>query len=347
MKVLFVVHWVLEVRRAGSERYTDFVARYLTEQGHECVFYCENEIVKICNGNPPTHTEFGAPIYFEGGADLDVLASECDVIWTHLQMTRRAINAAKRHNKPLISVNHADGQVPMYEIQRDEVDLMVYNSEWLRDNIEPEFKAKRSAILVPPMRCSDFAVEDRTEQRFITHLNCNEGKGVMMARHWAMEMPEYPFLFVMGNYFKQYVPPGFINKHLHLQMPMQEIDYPSNITFIPPTKDVLNDVLRRTKIAVVPSVIDSWGMFALECCAAGIPVIAHPDKCFLESLGRDGLFVDRKKSKTNCDLLTKLMEDEEFYQHHSQLALRRAQEVEELCQAQIEALHQQMLALVP
>ena len=345
MKVLFCVHWIFSIRQAGSERMTDWVAQYLIEQGHQVGFYVDRDIIKFTNGDPPK-TERGFPVFIEGEDNLDEVVQDYDVVWTHLNMTRTAINAAKRASKPLIIMNHALGQVAQYEVKNTEVDLMIYNSQWLYNVTEPDFKCKNTAILIPPTTTKDYAVSDRSEQKMITHLNCNAGKGVMYARHWAMEMPEYPFLFVMGSYFKQFVPIGFAVPNAHLQIPMQEIDYPSNVTFIPPTKDVLNDVLRKTKIAVVPSTIDSWGLFSIECCAAGIPVIAHPDDGFLESLGAGGLFVDRVKAKTNCDLITKLMEDDVYYAEQQAYALRRAAELEELANRQIVDLIPKMQALV-
>lgn len=345
MKVLFCIHWLFSVRQAGSERMTDWVAQYLIEQGHEVGFYVDKEISTFTNGNPPK-TERGFPVYIEGETDLDEVVKDYDIVWTHLNMTRKAINAAKRAGKPLVNMIHAKGQMAFYEVKNTEVDLTVYNSQWLYNETEPDFKSHHATILIPPTTTKDYAVEDRSEQRFVTHLNCNEGKGVMYARHWAMEMPEYPFLFVMGSYFKQFVPRGFAVPHTHLHIPMQEIDYPSNVTFSPPTKDVFNDVLRKTKVAVVPSTIDSWGLFAIECCAAGIPVIAHPDPGFLESLGPKGLFVDRKRSKVMCDLITKLMEDDAYYAEQQLNALQRAADLEALAMAQMQELVPKMQALV-
>lgn len=345
MKVLFQVHWEFSVRQAGSEKFTDSVARYLVDKGHEVGFYCDPDVAKFTNGNPPKFTPYGAPVYVEGLHNLDDIVPQYDIVWTHLNMTRKAINATRRYKKPLCVMIHNDGQVGFYEMKNNEVELMIYNSEWLKNRTEPDFQSRETAVLVPPLDCSEFAIEDRSQQRFITHLNCNEGKGTKMARHWAMEMPEYPFLFVVGGYFKQYVPHGWNEKLKHLHLPTQEIDYPQNVTFIPPTRNVRDDVLRLTKVAVVPSVIDTWGMFALECCAAGIPVIAHPDNGFLESLGPNGLFVDRLKSKTMCDLLTKLMEDDVYYQECSQNALKRAAEVEELGRRQLDDVYEKMLRL--
>lgn len=345
MKILFFTHWEFSIRQAGSERYTDIVARYFQAHGHEVRFFVRREIEQI-TGKFYYETPYGAPVYVdEGPVGEDELVDWADVVWTHLDFTRRAINATRRHRKPLALVHHNDSQLPLYECKPNEIELNIYNTHWIRNKYENEFKSKSECILIPPLTCSDYAVEDRSEQRYVTHVNCNEGKGTIFARAWAEETPEYNWLFVLGSYFKQFVPKGFAVPHSKLKIPMREIDFSPNCHFIPPTKNMLDDVLKKTRVAVVPSTIDSWGMFALEAMAAGIPVIAHPHPGFLESLGAGGLFVDRQKTWVNRDLITKLMENDEYYAEQQSYSLKRAAEVEALGKAQLEDVHQRLQEL--
>lgn len=344
MKILFMVHWIYQVRQAGSERYTDIVAEYFQQQGHEVTFFVDKEIQKI-SGLAELVTPYGAKVYVEGNVDLDDLVREHDVVWTHLNFTRKAINATRKHKKPVVVVHHNDSQLPLYEVKPHEVELNIYNTEWIKNKYEHVFKSKDHCVLIPPLRCQEYAVLDRSEQRMVTHVNCNEGKGTKFARAWAQETPEYDWLFVLGSYFKQLVPRGWAVPHKHLKIDMRELDMPDNCHYIPPTKNMLEDVLQKTRVAVVPSIIDSWGMFALEAMAAGIPVIAHPHPAFLESLGGGGMFVDRTKTWLNRDLITKLMEQDDFYLEKQQYSLARAAEVEALGRHQMDVMHEKLLRL--
>jgi glycosyltransferase involved in cell wall biosynthesis len=52
-------------------------------------------------------------------------------------------------------------------------------------------------------------------------------------------------------------------------------------------------VWAQTRVLMVPSVHESYGMAAVEALASGIPVIAHPTPGLREALGDAGTFVDR------------------------------------------------------
>lgn len=344
MKILFHVNWCYPQRRAGSERYTHEVAQYLVARGHEVWYLCSNEMLDKVE--EPDFMQDGCRVIIERpGLDIKAHYDWADVVWSHLHTTRLSIDLCKATSRPLINCQHRPGQFPLYQVQPTEIDLVVYNSEWIKNQVEKRRKGKNYCVLVPPFSRADFECSDENKE-FISHINCNEGKGVMLSRHYARDLPEYPFLFTMGTYFQQIIPTGTHKQFKHLGVPLKEVDFPPNCTYQGVSDNVVRDIYSKTKILVLPSVIDTWGMVGLEAMSSGIPVVAHPDPGFLEAYSSAGLFVDRKKAIVMRDLLTKLMENDEFYQAQSLKCLARAKQVEEQSQQQLAELYLKICDLV-
>lgn len=344
MNFLIDVHWVFKTRQAGSERYTAHVHKYLVQKGHRVKYLVAKDIGELEGSN--FFTWEGAEVHVDTG-DLnlvDSLYEWADVVWSHLNHTRRSIDYSRKHRKPLVNVQHNIDQFNYYRVKPHEVELVLYNTEWIRQKTEKCFKSKQNHVLVPPFSRAEFECSD-DQKEFITHINTNEGKGILYSRHYAKELPEYKFLFQMGSYFVQWVPAGRAEEFKHLKIGMKEVQYPPNVTYQGLTSNMLDDVYRKTKILVCPSVIDTWGMMVAEAMASGIPVICHPDPGFLECGGKAGIFIDRKNSKAVCDMITKLMENEDFYAQKSQQSRDRAREIEELGQQQLDSLYEKLLKL--
>jgi len=106
-------------------------------------------------------------------------------------------------------------------------------------------------------------------------VNLTSAKGGRLFWHLAKTTPDVQFLGVRGGYGQQ-----VSNKA-------------KNVTVIDPTVDMAGDVYSRTRILLMPSLHETWGMVGMEAMTCGIPVIAHPTPGLVESLGDAGIFVDR------------------------------------------------------
>lgn len=350
MKVLFNVHWCFSHRRAGSEKYVHEIAEFLSLQGHECKFLVNSDMGPLVGGYEPY--QFGSSEVVVRPKDIkDHAALEnelhdwADIVVTHLTNTRNAIEYSRKHDVPVVLIQHNRGQLAMHQVKPEEIALFVYNSEWLKSIVEKTLRPRDSLVLVPPLRVSDYECPSENKS-MVTHINCNEGKGVMFSRHYASQLPDTPFLFVLGSYFVQHVPRGTSRKYKFSGVKFKEMEFPANCEFWPNTSMVVDEVYSRTKILLQPSIIDTWGYAAIEAMCSGIPVIAHPDAGFLESLGSAGLFAERQKSKTWEALIKRLLTDEDFYAERSQIARQRALSLEHLYLTQLLELQARMEALV-
>jgi glycosyltransferase involved in cell wall biosynthesis len=95
----------------------------------------------------------------------------------------------------------------------------------------------------------------------ITLVNANQNKGVHVFLDLAKRMPDRKFLGVLPYYGELQIPPS-----------------PGNVEWVPFTDDI-RDVLKRTRILLVPSYYESFGRIAVEAMLNKIPVLySAPNK---------------------------------------------------------------------
>jgi glycosyltransferase involved in cell wall biosynthesis len=181
----------------------------------------------------------------------------------------------------------------------------VYNSIWAKDKLGYKWS---NFILTPPVDYRDFDTKiEPIDNQFITLINLNENKGVKIFEEIARAMPNKKFLGVMGSYDEQ--------KTTNLP----------NITYINKTTDILS-VYRQTRILLMPSKYESWGMTATEAMSSGIPVVCSEAEGLKENCGKAGIYIkDRDDIKSWVNEITKL-DDAKAYAAASKKAKARARE---------------------
>ncbi|MGO4747796.1 glycosyltransferase, partial [Streptomyces sp. 2MCAF27] len=156
-------------------------------------------------------------------------------------------------------------------------DLCVYNTEWVRASLAPRYLEVGlipSVVVHPPVIPEEHRAPNTGER--VTLVNLNRHKGVDTWRGAAANLRTLPFLGVTGGHGRQVLRPVL-----------------RNMRVIPQTSNMRIDVWAQTRVLMVPSVYESFGMAAVEALASGIPVIAHPTPGLREALGDAGTFIDR------------------------------------------------------
>ena len=224
--------------------------------------------------------------------DRDHLAAIADVIVGHLMWTREAVETAARHRRPLVYLVHNHRQLRHWSLTPDNVTVLAVNSQELADNVQTPRRRGRpdswsrglqtwdgpGIIVRPPVRLADWPrtiyPDDRTH---VTLVNVQPAKGSDLFYALAARPNRRRWLAVEGGYGDQRRPtaanPG--------------------VDWQPQTADMAGDVYARTRVLLMPSDYESWGMAAVEAMASGIPVIAHPTAGLRESLGDGATFLDR------------------------------------------------------
>lgn len=195
---------------------------------------------------------------------IDLVASDADLIVAHLGDNQEAAAWAHAARKPIVRMVHG---IPAPGQTLDGDNLAVFNSDSLRDTVG---WSGRSVVVNPP--CDIDPVKPGTHT---TLVNLSVAKGGKLFWELAKSTPDVQFLGVRGGYGHQ-----VSDKH-------------KNATVLDPTVDMAGDVYAGTRVLLMPSERETWGMVGMEAMSCGIPVIAHPTPGLVESLGDAGIFVDR------------------------------------------------------
>lgn len=186
---------------------------------------------------------------------------------------------------------------------RPHTDLVVFNSHASRDVCGWDLP---SIVARPPVRVEDHMVDNSGADR-VTLINLAAEKGGQIFRRIAKREVRRRFVGVRGAY--------------GAQVRVAE----RNIQVIRTQPDLL-DVWTHTRVLLMPSAHESWGMVGVEAMCSGIPVIAHPTPGLRESLGDAGIFV-RREDIDGWVRQIRRMDDPTIYAEASERAKARAEEI--------------------
>lgn len=294
---------------AGAEWMLHSIFRHLVEKGHA---------VRVAT-HIPEHFEPSVPEMVDGVevwpvelCDVNELAEWSDVMVGHLLWTREVVTAASRVGRPLIYILHNEKQIGHWNLTPNNVTALVPNSEWIAETTRgwagPQFVCR------PPVFCEDYDVANDDRREYVTLVNMIPEKGVDTFYEVARQLHRGDFLGVTGAYGHQHRPPPQVG----------------NVTMIPPTANMREDVYARTRILLMPSWYESWGRVAVEAMAAGCPVIAGPTPGLREALGDAALFIDPRDHKGWVRAVSELLSDGKLWRRMQKAGRERAAELERI-----------------
>lgn len=272
MRVVALIHFYLPAHRAGSETMLHAMLRALVEAGHSA-----HVVVTSQPEGDDDYTVDGIEVHRAGTGARTVPALVAslapDVLVTHHQETPHTSKLGRDLGVPVAHVIHNHMHHTNLWLHK-RPDLAVFNTHWITRYFAKRHKGLRSIVVHPPVWGDEHATEpgDRVT---LVNLNLDKGSGVFYAL--AARMPDVGFLAVVGGHGPQIIPDPL----------------PPNVEVQQQTSDMRGDVWARTRVLLMPSVYESYGMVAVEAGHSGIPVIAHPTPGLLESLSYAGTFCDR------------------------------------------------------
>lgn len=272
----------------------------LQAQGHEI-----RVIATVLPEAPPRYEYEGVDVIATNVVygRQNIEAWKPDVIVSHHDNTIRAAQMSRKLNVPFVFIchNNLDGIHTMLGLNPS---LVVFNTEWLKQKLwQPHMNFM---VLHPPVFAEQHATTPGTK---VTLVNLNDHKGANIFYDLARRMPDVEFLGVVGGHGTQIV---------RTDLPNVEIQEHND--------DMKKNVWSKTRILLMPSVYESYGMAGVEALASGIPVIAHPTPGLKESQGPFGLFVDRDDINGYQATIASLMDDTNW-KAASVLALKRSKEL--------------------
>lgn len=297
-RVLAVSHFYYTDNRAGGERYLHEILKELVRRGYEV------DAVAVDNHTPNEVYE-GVNVY-KGPKYADMLSNKYDLVITQFEQANRILPQAKELGIPSVYIVHNDFPTTTKKTLDNHVpDLTVYNTHWIRNKMQYQHN---SIVVQPPVYAEEHATKRGDK---ITFINLIPIKGVNVFYNMARSLPRLEFLGVKGGYQKS----------------TQVIMRMNNIELIENTMDMKKDVWGRTKILLMPSQYDSYGMVAVEALASGIPVIARRQPGLEEALGKAGIF-PRDNSILSWKNEIMKLQHPVYYEAASKRALERSAELD-------------------
>ena len=262
MKVLFFANRMPDL--CGAFLHDIDLAIELQKRGHQVVFLT----IKV----PPEGFNGG---HYRGFRYLNYSAAtsflESSEIWIcpHAPILPevRKINS-RGYNRPIIATCHYDGNYNMIVGNAGTAwkEMLCFINSVMeknyRKNISPwPSQIIRTETIRPIMHRDKITINEPFEGDCITLINANQNKGVAVFADIARRMPDRRFLAVIPYYGDMKLPP-----------------IPSNVEWVKFDDDIRN-VLKRTRILLVPSFYESFCRVAVEAMVNGIPVIySKPNK---------------------------------------------------------------------
>ncbi|MER6632319.1 glycosyltransferase family 4 protein [Streptomyces sp. NPDC000987] len=289
VKAVAWIHYGVPYRRAGSETMLHTMMRALRDAGMGVLVVCSS-----MPEAPPSWEVDGVPYLHLGprAAELLFRSMRPQVMVTHHNYAARATSLAGEIGARSVLLMHSDHDFSARSMWAGP-DLIVYNTEWVRASLAVrylEVDRTPSLIVHPPVIPDEHRAP--AVGRGVTLVNLSSDKGVYTWRAAARALPGLPFLGVTGAHGRQVKGPLL-----------------PNMRVIPQTSDMRGDVWAQTRVLLVPSVYESYGMAAVEALASGIPVIAHPTPGLREALGEGAVFIDRDDHRAWADAVTRLHAD--------------------------------------
>lgn len=303
MRIVAYVHFMMPFHYAGSEVMLLNLLKVAQQNGHEV------SVIATYEKEAPDTWEYdGVTCYtptskFSGFELLTRL--DPDIIITHHDVTVYASGYAKYLNVPLVQLIHNNGinnPGPHPELQHG-ADFVIWNTEWVKEWYGKRYEHIPSVVVHPPVFAKDHAT---TPGDMVTLVNLNMNKGAGIMYELAKRLPHVEFLGVEGGHGNQV------------------FEMWPNVSFQQQTTDMRNDVWARTKVLLVPSIYESYGMVAVEALASGIPVLATPTPGLKESLQDAGTFIGRDDIDAWCYHIERLLNDKSYYAERSDAASRRS-----------------------
>ncbi len=235
MRVAVHVHFYVPFRCAGSETMLHAMVKEIIAAGHEVQVYAT-----VLPEAPPRYEYEGVNVLATNiiYARQDIMAWKPDVIISHHDNTLRAKQISARLQIPFVFICHNDLSGIHRTLDLDP-DFVVFNTEWIMEKLKRP--GMDYTIVHPPV----FAEQHRTSPGTkVTLVNLNADKGSGILYELARRMPDVEFLAVEGAHGTQIMPPKDLN----------------NIEFVKQSDDMKNNVWAKTRILLMPSTYESYGM---------------------------------------------------------------------------------------
>ena len=292
MKILVIVELYFHKSKAGGERYLHHFLKELKK------FTNYTPIVLLPNSDEMKKYEFDGIIINETTEDLEECRNyicEADLIITQLFASQKVIDFALNENKEIIWILHGYFHGFHKLIANPSITKIFNSKNVLCDFQSKDIEVSNYHIIYPKtdfFKFNQFKDKEKWRRQYITFVNPCKNKGVETVIKLVEENPERKFLIVEGGYM------------MEEQIPyLQELMKYPNSHIIRNTDNMIKDVYSKSRIILMLSKYESYGLVASESASMGIPVIINREtKGLVENVGKLSLggYGDDYESYNRC-----------------------------------------------
>ena len=280
------------IQGSGGEKYLQGLLEKLAEKGNKVICLATDENLdwkrKSINGVEYEH---------ENNISLkeEIENNKPDFIITQFFRSTKAIQRAHLEGIRVIYLVHNDFDITTGNELKllKQNDIAIFNTFWIAKKMNTK---ARKFVIHPIIKVPKIKVD----RKYITLINCSKPKGSRIFDILAFKNPDKNFLAVGGGYG------------------IQQNFKRNNVKQIPNTQKIWKDVYAHTKILLMPSLYESYGMCAEEAASLGIPTIASKTAGLKECLGESGIYVN-SINWMEWNRKLQFLEDEKTYKKYSKL----------------------------
>lgn len=192
--------------------------------------------------------------------------NQYDVMISQMGYTSDARSIARIRGLKFVQIIHNNRYDSIGQVANG-ADLTIYNTEWLRDDMSGD-----GPVLHPIVRREKHATNPGD---CITLVNLIPEKGAVLFYQLSALRPDLRFMGVMGGYGRQ-------------------LSNVPGVELVDNTPFMREDVWAKTRVLLMPSTYESYGMAAVEAMCSGIPVIATNTPGLRESTDGAALLMDTR-----------------------------------------------------
>ena len=265
MNILVIVELYSHRNKSGGEIYLHHLLKKMK------TYLKANITVLIPNQEEDKKFEYEEIVIFESKDKIEKLYSNfdsCDLIITQLFLSVKVIKTALKKKKEVMWILHGFHESFEKLMKEDKV-IKIFNSE----NVLKQFQAKVKKqiqnfnILYPYtdfLTLKEYKSKEIYRREYITFINPCDNKGADVVIKLAKRNKDKKFLIVEGGY-------GLEEQKNYLSI----FRTLPNCHIIKNTKNILEDIYLKTKIILMPSLYESYGMVSSEASCLGIPIIIN------------------------------------------------------------------------
>lgn len=265
MNILVIVKLYFHRNKSGGEKYLHILLKRMLELKTKIKI-----TILIPDSKEIKKFEYEKLTIFETTETLEdclLYIPNSDLVITQLDYSNEVVKKCIELDKKVINIYHGawEGYKPLVYHSSPNY-IKVFNSVNVFNDLSSKIYSIDNYYIINPM--CDFPMynkyknKDKSRREYITLINPSKNKGADLVLEIAKNNPDRKFLIVEGGYYS------------HEQLPyITEFRKLSNCHIAPNTRNICEDVYLKSKIVMMPSKYESWGMVASEAASMGIPVI--------------------------------------------------------------------------